>query len=78
MSGTLCWKHFEPVLKDGGFEPEIKAMWPLSPCVICGRQPGAYSTTDRFVLVTDETIERAIKLADEKDKWDYYYSHVCG
>ena len=59
MTATLCQAHFEPVLKDGEPEPEIKAMWPLSPCVICGRWPGAYSTTDRFVLVSDSTIERA-------------------
>ena len=61
MSGTLCAAHFDPVLKDGGLEPEIKTMWPITPCVICGRWPGSYSTTDRFVLVDDSTIERARK-----------------
>lgn len=64
MTGTLCPKHYAPVLTDGGFEPEVKSIWPISPCVICGEWPGEYNPEKRFVCVTNDTIERARRALD--------------
>lgn len=60
---TLCPEHFSPVLQDGGPEPEIKTIWPFTPCEICGKQPPGYEAIgkENWVVVSRDTIERARK-----------------
>lgn len=57
---TLCPEHYAPVLNDGGPEPCIFAIWPISPCAICGKWPPHEAIgRENWVAVSDAVVERA-------------------